>query len=502
MSLMKKALFGTVALAAMVSNAQAVQIGAVTVGGVAQSGTATYNLASEIVFSTGTTGANVGTVVFEAQPTTGNLPTGNFLLTVTLTGAVFNSTIGSGTIAGIEASGTPGCDAVSANINDGGGAGASTVSFVISNGQNCGIGDGIQVTLPTRVTNSGPVGITAGFTLPGVSGTAGQVDGPAVSRSNVVSVISAFTPVVASAFTGVTNNPSQLTIASGFRQFQTGSGFDTLLGQVWVGQTSGTFSDLSGTAVGSGSLGTGTVTVTGDFTGFVSSASTSTTGARLFLTAGGSSTDCSQTGTQFTIATGNQSATLALADTDVRAIISGALSGEICVLTASGTTASVLNSSAYSGTLGVNYVSPLTGSESASSSIGSISREGTSIVFPWVSSGTQAGVSGSSNTIRLGNTSSSAITGLFVRVVNQVGAASTALVAVPPAAGTTAAIPANGERVITSTELETLLGNFTRGDVEFVVESMPSNLTARRLVFNSNGSFTELSPGTIGTTPQ
>lgn len=483
----------------MVSNAQAVQVGAVTVGGVAQSGTATYNLASEIVFSTGTMGANVGEVVFQAQPTTGNLPTGNFLLTVTLTGAVFNSMIGSGTIAGIEASGTTGCDAVSANINDGGGAGASTVSFVISNGQNCGIGDGIEVTLPTRVTNSGPVGITAGFTLPGVSGTAGQVDGPAATRSSVVTIASAFTPVVASAFTGVTNNPSQLTIASGFRQFATGTGFDTLLGQVWVGvNTSAVFSDLSGNAVSSGSLGTGTVTVTGDFTGFVSASSTSTTGARLFLTAGGSNTDCSDTGTQFTIATGNQTATLALTSTEVAAIRTGANSGEICILTTTGTTASVLNSADYSGTLAVNYVAPLTGSESASSAIGSVTREGTSIVFPWVSSGTQATANGASNTIRLGNTSSTAITGVFVRVLNQVGAASTALRAVTDAAGANLPIPANGELVVTGADLERILGNFTRGDVEFVVESLPANLTARRFVFTSNGSFTELSPGRVG----
>ena len=516
MQAQKHLLLGTVAALALTTQAFAVQISNITVGGV-NVGTGSYNLASEITFTTATsgssTGANIGTMSFQVNPTTGNLPSGNVLLNVALTGATFVGTISGTNVTPLaDVGGAPGCGVgFTSVISTGGGAGTSNVVFVLSGLNGCDTtAEGVTVTLPVNVAAApGSVNVTAGFTTTDASPV--PIDGPAVTETGAITVASAFAPIIMSSFmtgTGsVVNGPSILTIASGFTQFSTATGADTLIGQAWFLAGSSVFANLAGVSAGSANIGTGSITVSGDFTGFSSSTASTSSMARLIATGAGAPTSCPTTvgsNPVFTIGTGTAlgTATLALSSGTNQGLVGGANAVEICVVPGTGSSAAVLNASTYTGSFTANYIDLLTGTETGTGTLGPITREGTTVVFPWVSSGTQATATGSSNVIRLGNTSSTAITGLFFRVLNQLGTAPTTLFAIPPAGSTTAAIPANGERVITGAELETILGaNFVRGDIEFVIEALGGNLTARRFVFNGT-SFTELAPGTIGTGPQ
>lgn len=457
MSVSKKVLLNAAATMVLAGAAHAAVITSPSVGAETLSGTATYALATEAAF---TSNAPTGTITLPIEIETGNLPSGNILLNVSLTNALFD-----GTVAGtaVDATGCSGTGTVSAVISSGGTTATGSVTFVLSGAQICGDGDLIEVELPIRATGAGNIAATAGFTTEGGV----PVDGAAKTR-NLVSLVSAFEPVVVADTTA-----STLTLASGFKAF---SG-NNVLGGVGVRLRPNTFRDLSGSNLAVDTdVASIAVTVSGDFSGFgtaTGSASLQVGGAA--ATISGSSASITLTGTA--------------ASTAVTTGTSGATGlASVTIVPSVAPTAVVLNASAYSASVTGTFVtgsSYSTATESASGALGSVVRQGTTILLPWTSSQTNAAVTGSNNIVRIGNRTNAPIAGVFARVVNSSasGFANSSLVPL----GVT--IPAGGELLLTSETLQAALGDFARGDIEVVIEAESSALSVRRLVARPDGVF-------------
>lgn len=351
---------------------------------------------------------------------------------------------------------------MSSVISSGGTTATGSVTFVLSDAQGCAVGDRIEVTLPIRATGAGNIAATAGFTTEGGV----PVDGAAKTR-NLVSLVSAFEPVVVADTTA-----STLTLASGFKAFAG----DNVLGAVGVRLRDNTFRDLGGNAAAPGDVESIAVTVSGDFSGF----GTATGSASLRVA-----------GTAATIS--GSTASITLTGTDAVNAVTTGTSGStglasVTIVPSVAPTAVVLNASAYSASVTGTFVtgsSYSTATESASGALDSVVREGTTILLPWTSSQTNAAVTGSNNIVRIGNRTNAAISGVFARVVNSStsGFANSSLVPL----GVT--IPAGGELLLTSETLQAALGDFARGDIEVVIEAQSSALSVRRLVARPDGVF-------------
>lgn len=116
-----------------------------------------------------------------------------------------------------------------------------------------------------------------------------------------------------------------------------------------------------------------------------------------------------------------------------------------------------------------------------------IGREGTNVIFPMV---TSAASNGTTNIIRLGNMSGNDA-GVSVQLRNNGNGGTSTIQPI----GT---LEANDEMVITPQMLAAALGNFGRGDVEVIVEAAPGDVTARRFHVTPNG-ITELRTGSVAT---
>lgn len=116
-----------------------------------------------------------------------------------------------------------------------------------------------------------------------------------------------------------------------------------------------------------------------------------------------------------------------------------------------------------------------------------IGREGTNVIFPMV---TSAPNNGTTNIIRLGNMSGNDA-GVSVQLRNTGNGGTSTIQPL----GT---LEAFDEMVITPQMLAVALGNFGRGDVEIIVEAAPGDVTARRFHVTPNG-ITELRTGSVAT---
>jgi len=347
-------------------------------------------------------------------------------------------------------------------------ASAGTVSFLLSGVQDCEVAgtEGVELTLSVRPTGAGSVGVSAGFATELLT----PLDGGTASDSGIISLVSGFAPVVEA-----DTAASQLTLASSFRQFGA-IGAASAIGNARIAQTSGTvYSDLAATTLDAAPVVSATLTVSGDFTGF------GTGTGQAAVTFNGDPLTISGTSASITL-TGSEAADL---------VAAAGATNQIAIRPGTSTTATanaILNASDYAATLTIGFD---TGSgfvattESATGDLDSVTREGETIIFPWTASAGTAAASGSNNVIRIGNTGSTAITGLFARVLSTsaTGYTNPGLVSL----GLT--IPAGGEVLIDSALLQQVLGDFGRGDVEIVVEAPSSQITTRRLVVRPDGVF-------------
>lgn len=386
-----------------------------------------------------------GSVGLVLTPSVGAiLPTGNSKLTFALTGGhTFGSAVTPGAIVA-----NAGC-APTTVISSGGAATGNEVTFLISNLGGCNNGVPIHVQLPVQLANTTTaLGINSTFTTE--LGT--SIDGGAKNITNTVQFKKAFdVKTTADAVT------TAATLASGFK-------------------------------VLTGDVALGTVVVTAD--------TTLATGiqAAAPLVAG---TDVTKADFKFVGLQDSKAATLKL---DAAAVpTTGLISvnnpvGAAGAVTAVAASVNPISASTYTAettlTLAAGYTAqPAFGP----SSLQSITREGSTVLLPWVASQTLVGTSQNETIVRIANIGNAATGAVSAELLTSSAGvpASTALV---PLASS---IAKGGELVITSGTLQTAFGaDFGRGDVRITVEALPAGLIVRRFVRNVvNNALTEVSLG-------
>lgn len=455
---------------ASVGSASALDITTATVNGTggAAAAAAPVQVADELNFATDADA--VVEVVTLLEPTTGNLPSGNVLLKIDLTNAKFETALTGGNVVGIEAGGALAtCDDAAVTISSGGTAGSSSVTFLVSNAQGCelGAGDGLQFTANVRPSGAGDVSISENL----VTELNNQVDGPADSAT-LIDVVSGYTAAVTPDTTAsVAELPDFLTIT------------DPLLGTVSLGKHATADSDFEGTALDGGDdLAAVKITVNGD-----------TTAYDTICVDLNNDLNC-DAGEELTILDSVTAEKNFTADADLDALAGGARG---IYVVPSGSDA--IPADDYSAKVDIDFdvaATPLpfkAANETLTNPLESVTREGTQITLPWIASGTQAGVTGSNNLVRIGNVGTSDITALYAEILN--GTASFVNPGVVPLIGLS--IPVGGTLLLSSAILEDKLGvNWGTGDVQITVEADADSVTARRLVFNGAG-FTEIESGTV-----
>ena len=402
-------------------------------------------------------------------PTAGLFPTGNVLIYVNVTGGVFD-----GALDGSEVAGTG-----TSVISQGGQNGASSVVFLVSGADACNAADVCTIDLPLVLDGSNvsfAVGLQTDAGAPVDNSCAGGCSlGNTANRvsEQVVRIAPAFAiAVTADTFPTI----ADLNAGTGpFTDFTAGS--DGILGTYSVGGNSvlvGAFlrnvnRDLDGNDVDVNDVASVDLTVSGTMAAFA------TGGGDVEF--GGIQADA--------VSTVSNTATYdAIADFD-----GGATSIKVIPDLVTAIARSAYNLSI---TVVPDAASPLTAGTSGSGALQSIERNGTQITFPWTQSATQGAASGTTSVFRFGNTEGTAAGAVFAEVKNtsEAGYSNPGLVQIAPS------IPANGELVRNSTQLEAALGNYGRGDLEFTIEAEPGTLTGRQFVVRS-GVIQQVIGGTI-----
>lgn len=399
----------------------------------------------------------------------GNLPSGNVILTVTVSGGTWGAAVGAGAITA-----GAGCSTFTSTLSTGGASGGTTATFIVSNSApDC---PAFNLDLPIA---PGAGNVTVTTTLATEAGT--PIDGLTASRT-VVSRVGAFGVTIDGAIgAGALGDTfATLTVLPVYTTFfvgaagHTGGGETSTVGQlgtIRLTVDTTVHRDLADNLVSAADVTDADVVVTGNFNAF--------NGAGGAVTLGGVAAD--------TVAAG--SATLnnrqaALTAAAQAFVVTRETGGVIPSSTYSAQVSYTLNPTFY------NQEGPVTGA------LETIGRDGTNVVLPWMNSTSVQTATGSTNIVRLGNISAAASGPVFAQVLNSTNAA----VGYTPAAAPVqlfANIPANGEVLITTAALTTALGNWGRGDVQISVEAPSNTITARRFATLANGDVTELTAGTV-----
>lgn len=388
------------------------------------------------------------------SPSAGLFPTGNVLVHVRVTGGVFGSAL-----TGSEITGT-----TTSVISSGGVAGGTEVVFLVSGANLCSVATGCDLDLPLVLDGSNVT-----FAV-GLATDAGAPVDNSSAEIRVTETVVQIAPAFDIAFTPDTV-ASTATLASLFDTLTDGNlgDIDVFANEVTLATLDYVVkSDLDGTLVGPGDVDSVVVVVSGFMDAFNPTV----------LPAGGN----------FTIG-GTSAAVNNAADTATR---NTGLGTHAVIATPDLTT--VIQRSDYSATVTITpaALSSLVEGTSATGDLQSITREGTSIVFPWTQSATQGGASGTSSVFRIGNLDNSDAGAVFAEVRNSSAAGFTN----PGIVQLATSIDANGELVRNSAQLEAALGDYGRGDIEFTIEANSTQLTGRQFVVR-NGAIQQVVGGTI-----
>lgn len=124
--------------------------------------------------------------------------------------------------------------------------------------------------------------------------------------------------------------------------------------------------------------------------------------------------------------------------------------------------------------------------------LASIEREGTSVVVPWVASGSLSGVNNTRNVLRISN--SGPVTGqVYLQVIASAAAQGVAPTSTGAVVPTGMTVPAGGDVQITSQMMQNFLGDFRRADIRVIVEGEEENLIFRSRVVQPDSTFEEIS---------
>ena len=431
--------------------------------------------------------ANRGRLAFSFHPTGvtsgASFPTGNVLVRVTVDGARFRSAL---TGAEVTSAGT-------SVISEGGAKDASDVTFLLSDVSTCDDTANCSVNIPL-ILEGGNVAVNVGL----------ETDaGAPIDNTSLTSLKRAVLAIEVPAFdvkifadqdieddTSVSSLPASCSLTAGFfgtptlatlatEYTQLSDGTPAPLGRVTVFPRQVAFaqglnscfsidtvrSSIDGTLVGPGDIDGGiSVTVEGVMDAFEDGA----------FTIGGTNANPD-------------------ADDDTAAVNTLGL-GFFQPIEATPDGDTVITRSNYEVTVEVPVAasSDLTRGVTVSGEIDPIGREGTQVTFPWTQSATQAEASGASSVFRIGNLTTSDTGAVYAEVLNSSAAGFTSggLIEL------TDAIEANGEFVINSAQLEAAVGDYGRGDVNFIVEAESDELTARQFVVR-NGNIQQVIGGTV-----
>lgn len=425
----------------------------------------------------------------------GNLPSGNVVLTITLTGdGEFNSAPTAANVVG-----GAGCTTFTAVPSVA--PTAKVATFIISNSlPNC---SSFNMNLDLIVTGAGGVGITTNLVTDGLGGS--PIDGGSASRTLVVRenafqlVVDASitgTPVLGAAAGGRTQatlnsspNPAYTRFNNTGVPFHSGTDGESatvgLLGHMGVRVNEAShYNLLPANLVDETHVTAARVAVVGDY-------------SALTPTLDGTGGPITATVTGDTAVFGGAAGTAGVAAMLRYDLPSNVTDGAGFIVTKSGSAA--IPSSPYMAT--VTYtLDTMYNADTISNpnALEPITRDGTNVIFPWMNSTSIQNANGSTNLIRLGNVSGTAAGAVFAQVLNTVPALQgTGYVAKTAPVKLFDDIAARGERVVNTALLTTELGDFGRGDIQISIEARPEQITARRYATLANGSVTEFESGTV-----
>ena len=422
--------------------------------------TGPIDLAAELDFSGG---VDATFHVYVEQTLPGVFTTDDVLVTVTLTGGEFDAAVGN---ANLEA----GC-ATSGSLSTGGGAGTTSVTFLVSGLDNCdgaaaGFNNALGFALPIDLDGTSDLTVEVAI----VTDSALTPVDQSPESLTVVDIAPAYTLTVAPAG----NNPeADLDVTPIYTQFNPASNTEAI-GAVELACDTTRDIDLGGTAVDCTADVAGLdVTIDGDFVAY-------TLAGPGDVSIGGVSAS--------SIAANEQSA-----DVDISGLVAASTGTGPETISLTVDTVDAINPSTYAATITLDLVAGFVDPAPVSGAIDPVDREGTEVVFAWTPGTAVATANGSANVFRLGNMSD-ADARVFVEVLNN----SDAAFVNPGIIQNPADLPARGELVFTSDTLTTLIGDdWGRGDVRFSVELAETDATARRFVRDQTGALTELGAGTV-----
>jgi hypothetical protein len=430
-----------------------------------------YPLADAIDFA-----ATSGTLDVTFGPSAGTFPTGNVLLFVTVTGATFD-----GGLDGTEVTGPGSFTSV---ISNGGISGQSTVTFLISEAQGCAvpdesIGQGLTecgFSIPVDLTGS-DVSVSVGLETDAGADVDNSNRNTRVSAA-LIDLLPAFsTSIIAS----TTPSIADLNAGSGpFEAFTLVPVSDGILGTVEVATNEVDYGagiqpvnvDLSFNPVSGADIGSIDILISGTMDAF------STPPGDVTIN-GNSANDIDDVADT---AAYDAASDFGLDTTGPMSI----------VMVPDGATAMARSDYTLSVTVVPDALSLLQSGTSDAGDLQSIDRNGTQVTFPWTQTSTQGAASGTTSVFRIGNLDVADAGAVFVEVKNasEPGYTNPGVVQLAPS------IPGSGELVQNSTQLETALGNYGRGDIEFTIEADPDTLTARQFVVR-NGVIQQVIGGNV-----
>lgn len=408
-----------------------------------------------------------------------SLPSGNVVLTLTLTNGTWGAPLTAGNVQ-VSSPAIAACTTFTAVPSSGGASGGTTATFLISN-SSAGCGS-FNLDLPIAPGATGTVRVSA--TLATEAGT--PIDPPNPAGLDVVTRPSGFDGVLNGNIGAgaLTDTYATLLITPVYTTFAVGGSGHAAPETATLGQLgtaaitvgAGIYKDLNATPIAAADVTSANLTVAGSYTAF--------DGAGGAVTLGG------------TPATTLTTSSAAFSGAGFATAMTG---GAQAFRVQRETAAVPIPSSTYAATLSYTLDPAFYNQDAAiTGPFETIGRDGTNVVFPWMNSTSIQTATGSTNLVRLGNISSAASGAVYAQVLNTFNSAS----GYTPANGgapvqVAASIPANGELVITTATLTTLLGNWGRGDVQISVEAASNTITARRYATLANGSITEFQSGTV-----
>lgn len=461
------AILGALGLA---GNANAISFSDVTIGTYSDdpsdSGFAPMLFANEVANTADTTVGDdrddgAATVTF--KPSTGTWPSGNVLFDVTISGAGFD---GAMTGAAFDFSdctnGTITAPLPNANVSTGGADNATTVTFVVSNLNTCEPTESPTITVPFDLAMSGDFAITIGVRTEGGV----PVDGGPRSFT-ALTLADAFRGVVLAAGG---DHVADVNATPAYTDFDP-SGLGQTLGNVQLFADTDIYVSLPASATASAAdFVTASVATTGNFAAFQGTGDVDVDGFSATVVGNVATVG-------YTVAGGGGND---LIGDIITAASTPLVAGYDINVTADGT--SPIQASTYSTSVSYTLAAGFSAQSANSAAIDTISRNGTSETLPWTASATQAAGTGSTTFVRISNPTSTGMGAVSARVASSTNAAT-----VGNSGILAASLPAGSEQLFTSADLEAILGNFGRGDIEISVEGSGAYIT--RLLQRPDGTL-------------